>query len=92
MKDKLHIITGKPATGEVIHESILPKVIARLANTLTLNSKAHSGSIHHDIDQPLTEYERLELQTESSTPCQCQTIKDQAAQFDNTTMEPQHTV
>ena len=88
LKDKLHITTRKPPTGKITYISVKPKIIARLANTLTLHSQAHNGSIHHDIDQPNTDHERLELQTESTTPCQCQTTIDQAAQLDSNSGAP----
>ena len=51
LKDKLHITTRKPPTGEITYISVKPKIIARLANTLTFHSQAHNGSVHHDIDQ-----------------------------------------
>ena len=54
MKEKLHIISAKPAADKETHEQLQPKLIARLANTLNLTCKAHSGSKHHDIDQPLS--------------------------------------
>ena len=83
MKEKLHIISAKPAADKETHEKIQPKLIARLANTLNLTCKAHSGLKHHDIDQPLPKTRRLELLNKSSTTCQCQTREDQPTQTDN---------
>ena len=79
LNDKIHITTRKPPTDDTTHTKVIPKIIARLANTLTLHSCAHNGSVHQDIDQPYSNQERQELQTESTTPCQCQTTTDQAA-------------
>ena len=85
MKEKLHIISVKPAADEETHEKIQPKLIARLANTLNLTCKAHSGLKHHNIDQALTRTRtrRVELLNKYSTTCHCQIREDQPTKTNN---------
>ena len=88
MKDELHTISTKPAIDENKHDRVLPKLITRLANTLTLTNEARNGSAHHDMDQPPTNTNRVERLKEASTTCQCQTTEDHNTQNDNNNKLP----